>query len=218
MADAAPPAGDGSDGTDGDAGDGTGGDGSADAGREAGTDTASGGILSRRTLIRLLVGLGIGIPIVIEGLTFLGLLEQSLFGDETRNGGAGTPTPAGRVGVGDELLPETPPVETVTGAEIRAGGGAWTLALTVAVENGTDAGYQLRLDTVTLDGGDRVEGGKATGRLDPGASVTITGEWDLPEGATPRSVEAVAITYPPDGSAEALTRRVPLAKVPVRGG
>lgn len=170
----------------------------------------------RRTFIRLLVGLAIGIPILVELLTFLGLIEQSLFGDgEDGDGGTATPT-LERVGVGDDLLPEAPMTATVTEAVVRAN-GTWRLTLTVDATNGYDVPAELRLDTVALEDGRTVDGGGSTGRLDPGGATTTTGRWELPQGTTPRTVRVVTVRFPPDGSAEATTRRVRLANVPVQG-
>lgn len=168
--------------------------------------------LDRRTLIRLLVGLGIGIPVLIEGATLLGLLG-GLFGD----GGEATATPtrtATGVGVGDELLPETAPAETVESAYITA--DAWLFSMTVGVENTGDRTYQLRLEAVRTRGGDVVEGGGESGPIEPGASGSVTGTWDLPDGAAPDTVDVVAIAR--DGTATKVERAVTLGVVPVQGG
>jgi hypothetical protein len=64
-----------------------------------------------------------------------------------------------------------------------------------------------------------VGGRTSTDRLTPGERRTITGEWPIPAGSTPRAVEVVALVYPDgDGSVETIQRRVELAKIPVRGG
>ncbi|MFC7172729.1 hypothetical protein ACFQL0_03920 [Haloplanus litoreus] len=74
-------------------------------------DSADGtpGGLSKRTLIRLLVGFGIGIPILIEGLTFLGLLQNQFGGegdDSTESTATETDGAPEAVGVGDDMLPK----------------------------------------------------------------------------------------------------------------
>jgi hypothetical protein len=183
-----------------------------------------GGGLSKRTLIRLLVGFGIGLPILIEALTFLGLLQQQFGGDG--GDGAATPTdsatetetPAG-VRVGDDLLPETDRSERLVTAVLReSGGDTWPLSLTVEVTNDGDTDYEFQLLAVGLADGRTVSGRTSTDRLVPGESRTVTGEWALPAGSTPQWVEAVALIYP-DGeeSVETVERRVDLAKIPVRG-
>lgn len=179
--------------------------------------------ISRRWLIRLLVGLGIGIPILVEGLTFLGLVGQQLTGDgedggNGTNGEATTEAPSG-VGVGDEMLPETVQNETLVSAVLREGGNRWDLTLTVEVENTGDTDYEFQMVTVTTNDGETVSGGANTDRLEPGDETAITGEWAIPAGSTPATVDVVALVYPDgEGSVETVTATVQLAKIPVRGG
>lgn len=182
-----------------------------DAERERPEHERPGGI-DRRTLIRILVGLGIGIPVLIEALTLLGLVGD-LFGP----GDGETPTPtetATGVGVGDELLPETPATDTVESAFIALEG--WTFTMVVGIENTTDRTYELRLRSVTTDGGATVRGGGESDPVPPGESGSVTGSWDLPEGSSPASVDVVSIAR--DGTVTKVDRTVTLGSVPVRGG
>jgi len=170
--------------------------------------------MERRNLIRLLVGLGIGLPIAIEAATFFGLFESRVAGDD---GGEETPTrtseppPPDAVGVGDELLPATAATDTVTGAEIRTEEGERVFLLTVTVENDTEGRYELRLDALTTDAGTTVSGGGRTTQLEPGEATTVIGRWTLPDGERPRAVIVVATVTPAGGGRETVTRRVPIA-------
>jgi archaellum component FlaF (FlaF/FlaG flagellin family) len=189
--------------------------------------TDDDGGLSKRTLIRLLVGFGIGIPILIEALTFLGLLRQQLGGgDGDGTDGTATETTAsgtdtGGVSVGDDLLPATDRSERLVSAVLRqeSGSDSWPLSLTVEVTNDGTTDYEFQLLAVHLGDGETVGGRVSTDRLAPGESRTVTGEWSIPAGSTPRAVEVVALIYPDgEGSVETVERRVELAKIPVRGG
>lgn len=170
--------------------------------------------MERRTLIRLLIAVGIGIPVLIEAATFAGL-----FGSRVGNGGAEptpeTPTeatpPTDVVGVGDELLPATPQADTVTGAEVQPVDGDREFVLTVEVTNDAETGYELRLDALTTDDGTTVPGGGRSGQIAPGASEVVTGRWTLPPGEDPAAVIVVATLTEPDGSRETVTRRVDVA-------
>lgn len=171
--------------------------------------------MERRTLIRLLVGLGIGVPVAIEVATFLGLFGSRVLDGE--DGAGGTPTevptttpPADAVGVGDELLPATPQTDTVTAAEVRTEDGGRVFVMTVAVENDTGAGYELRLDALSTRAGTTVTGGGRSEVVAPGESATVTGRWELPPGERPGAVIAVATLFRADGDRETVTRRVPL--------
>ncbi|MFB6295330.1 MAG: hypothetical protein ABEH66_00600 [Halobacteriales archaeon] len=166
--------------------------------------------MKRRTLIRLLVGIGIGIPLLIEGVTFLGLLEAQLLG-----GGGPQATPTGTppddgVAVDGELLPETAPADTLSTASIAAEGDR-TLTLTAFVENTGNASYELRLGAVRTRGGTQVGGSATTGPIQPGESGTVTEQWDLPEGAMPGNVSVTAVV-----GDERIQRTVPLAPIRVR--
>lgn len=170
--------------------------------------------MKRRTLVRILVGLGIGIPILVEAITFLGLVEHQLAGED---GTPGRPTQEVRqVGVGDELLPATAPAEILEEAVVDASADRWLFRLVVAVENTGADPYELRLENTTTSAGTVVTGGGSSGEIAPGDSTSVTGSWVLPQGETPNSVDVTGVVDP-GGAAEATTERVRLAKVPVRG-
>ena len=167
--------------------------------------------MERRTLVRLLIVLAIGIPLLIEAATFAGL-----FGSRVLDGGDGTPAgtatpPPDAVAVGDELLPRTPPADTVTGARVRTVDGQRTFVMTVGVDNADQPGYELRLDALTTDAGTTVPGGGRSPQLGPGDSATVTGRWALPEGESPQSVIAVATLTDEAGERRTVTRRVTVA-------
>lgn len=187
------------------------------------TDDIDDGRLSKRTMIRLLIGFAIGVPVVVEGATFFELFRRQFGGDADSEGAAdtGTSTPEpDAVGVGDDLLRTTDRSETLTEAALReADGDRWSLSLAVDVTNEGDSDYEFQLFTVVLDDGRSVSGRATTGRLPPGETGTATGEWSIPAGSTPSAVEVVALVYPEgDGSVETIERRVELANIPVQGG
>lgn len=171
--------------------------------------------MNRRTLIRLLIGLAIGIPLIVEAVTFFGLVEHRLFSDGESVTPSDTATPD-RVGVGEELLPATEPSETVADAVIRGQDAPWLFVLTVEVENALDVPYELRFGTLALGNGETVAGGASTGRIPAGGAGEVTGAWEIPEGSTPSSLTVTSIAYR-DDEPEETAAEVLLAKVPVRG-
>jgi hypothetical protein len=168
--------------------------------------------VSRRWLIRLLVGLGIGIPVAIEGWTFTSLLRKRLFGgDEDDDDGAPpTTTTLRTVGIGGELLPETAPADRLTTATIDAGEEQWRLLLTVEVQNDTETEYELRLGAVTTTDGETVPGEATTGTVAPGETGFATGEWALPTGGSPQYLAVTALV-----GDQRVEKRVGLARIPV---
>lgn len=189
-----------------------------DSPNETDAPSDDGSRISKRTLIRLLVGFGIGIPILVEALTFLGLLEQQFGGGDDDGTATSTPDSDSAVGVGDDLLPETDRSETLASAVLREDDGdRWPLSLTVEVRNTGDTDYEFQLLGVHLDDDRTVGGRTSTDRLAPGDRRTITAERSIPAGATPRAVDVVALVYSDDDAVETIERRVELAKIPVRG-
>lgn len=99
--------------------------------RDGGTDEGDGsyndggaadeeGPISRRTLIRVLVGLGIGIPVVIELRTLLHLVESWLGGDEDGEPGNGSDAGAGTetgTDAGAETTPDGTDADEGTGGD-----------------------------------------------------------------------------------------------------
>ncbi|MFB6228566.1 MAG: hypothetical protein ABEH88_08395 [Halobacteriales archaeon] len=162
--------------------------------------------MERRTLIRLLVVFGIGIPLLIEGVTFLGLFEAQLLGGD----GGSTPTPTvDGVTEGEEILSETAPTETLSTVSL-SGNGERTLTLTVHVNNTANDPYKLRLGSVTTDGGERIERNVSTGEIGPGEAAFATAQWTLPSGAQPTSVTVVTITTE-NGERQRTERTIELA-------
>lgn len=173
--------------------------------------------VTRRWLLRALVGLGFGIPIAVEGATLLGMLDNRLFGggsgDERGGDERGDDEPV--VAVGDELLPGTPASDTLTDAAVVTGDDGRRFEVTVAVENTGERPYEVRLDVVRTAEGTRVDGGASTGRLDPGASATLTETYALPDGETPATLSVVGAESVETG--ERITQRtVRFEDVPVR--
>lgn len=178
----------------------------------------------RRTIIRLLVGLGIGIPVLVELATFVGLVEQSLLGDEgasddasddggSTTGGTDEGGREGGVGVGDELLPGTPQDETLSVASFRAGDDSWVLTLAAAVENTESGPYTVQFGPVTTRDGEPVEGSSRAVTVDAGGTGQVTGTWQLSPGSRPVSV----VVRTAVGEAEPTAHEVELASIPVEG-
>lgn len=134
--------------------------------------------MERRTFIRALIGVSIGIPIAVEGITFSTLFYERLVGSEQSDrDGSG-------VGVGDELLAASSPTDTITEMNLTAASESeWTFTLSVAVENTAEDPYRLKIGPVSLGDGSTVGETVSSGTLDPGASTTVTGEWTVPSNA-----------------------------------
>lgn len=190
-------------------------DGQTTAEAESGADADA---RRRRTIIRLLVGIGIGIPILVELRTFVGLIERFLFGDGgDTDSGASTGTDrtdtARGMGVGDELLPETPQRETLANASFRAGNEQWVLTLVAQVENTESTPYTVQFGAVTTENGRRVEGSGRSVTVAADETAQVTGTWQLPPGSRPATVTVTSAV----GETATTTHEVTLAPIAVEG-
>ncbi|WP_435319688.1 hypothetical protein [Haloarchaeobius sp. TZWSO28] len=167
--------------------------------------------MERRTLIRLLIVVGIGIPLVIEGATFFGLVSNQLFGGEQ---------PADQrepVGIGDEVVLTTEQTERLTDAHFETVDGERRLVVEVTVRNTGNDPYEFRVDSVTLEDGTTLSANASTGRLARGETATVSASWAVDEGVAVASLNATSVV-----STDSVTVRnqhsVPLAPVTERDG
>lgn len=168
-------------------------------------DETEGAVWSRRSFVRYLAPISFAVPVVVEGRTFVGLLQQDLRGERSY-----WRQPTGTlVGIGGELRPDTPTREKLADASLTDVADGRHLVLQAAVKNTGQSSYRFALGSVTTDGGDTVSGGTRTDRVPPGETATLEATYDLPAEATPRSVETT-VTIGSDASA----KTVDLAPIP----
>lgn len=156
--------------------------------------------------IRILVVLGIGIPIVIEVVTFAGLLSHSA-GPTTSGAPTTTDAPAGAV-EGDAILAETDATERIESAAVVARNDGWQFTLSISVNNTGERAQELRIGPVETRAGETVDGSVSTGPIRPGEEQTIAGSWLLPKGQRPASIEVTVV-------GEETTYSVELGDIPV---
>lgn len=175
--------------------------------------------MERRTIVRLLLVFGIGIPLLVEAITFAGLVGQHLGGTGTATPSATpspTSTPVDTVGVGDELLPETNQSDRLTTASLTDAGDSWLLTLTVTVTNTGESPYELRLGAVVTSDDTSVSNDVSTGQLAAGETGTVTGQWRLPAGDVPERLEVEAVVAADDaGTVRTVSETVTLTRMPV---
>ena len=190
---------------------------------DSATEDADGGDdlglpISRQTLVRIVIVIAIGIPIVLEGMTFIGLVGNQLADGDGGPADGGTPTdgPEFRtVAVGDDLLAETDQAELLETAAVQAGDG-WQFTLTVAINNTGAEGYAFRVTQITTKNGKTVDRVETTGPLGSGETTVLRGVWDVPSGEVPDRV-TVEATVPTADGGRTVTETVAFETVDVSG-
>ncbi len=171
--------------------------------------------VDRRRLIKYVLVIAFAVPLVVEGVTLVGLVG-SYVGDDATATPSSTATPAEAITEGSQLLPETERDERVTTVGLQSSGDGWTLTLSVRVENSGDLAYELRLGAVTTDGDRQAEGSATTGPIAPGGTATVSTQWTLPEGDRPDTIAVTAVEFD-DGDRVVVDRGVRVGRVPVEG-
>ena len=178
---------------------------------EGGT-TPNSSAASKR-LVRILLIIGIGIPVLIEAATLFRLIGGHMEDDGA--GASAAETTETYVVEGDELLPDTPPAERITALTIEPESESWVFSMDVAVANRTAAPYELQLREVQAEGGQVFEK-TASQQWAAGDSAAMEIEWALPAGSVPSGLTAEARWYIGTDSARTVTQAIQFGKIPVQ--
>lgn len=169
------------------------------------------------TLIRVLIVVGIGLPILIEVATFGGMLSHYLAGGGDAGTASATTPTAEMEGAdtGDEILTETDFEATISRATVLTTDDGWQFLLTLNVTNGGDRPGAVEIGAVTARNGATVAGSGTTGQLAPGETGRVTGSWMLPSGERPDAVSMTVVTEVAGGEANSTEYTVELGDIPV---
>jgi hypothetical protein len=170
----------------------------------------------QKTLLRLLIIVGIGLPILIEVVTFGSMMGHHLLGDTGGEAVPETPTaePAG-AGVGDPILESANVSARIDTASVVTADEGWRFTLTVNVTNTGSDPAAVRLDSVTTRNGETIEGAASTGQLSAEGTDDVTKSWLLPPGERPDAVSVTVLMYPDGGAVQSTQYTVALGDIPV---
>ncbi|MFU1781423.1 hypothetical protein ACM16X_08580 [Haloarcula japonica] len=170
----------------------------------------------QKTLLRLLIIVGIGLPILIEVVTFGSMMGHHLTGDTGGEVAPETPTaePAG-AGVGDPILESANVSARIGSASVVTADEGWRFTLTVNVTNTGSDPTAVRLDSVTARNGETIAESASTGQLPVNQTADVTKSWLLPPGERPDTVSVTVFVYPDEGSVQSTQYTVALGDIPV---
>ena len=170
---------------------------------------------SSKRIVRILVIVGIGIPVMIELVTLFGLVTDSM--DDKKAGTAHRQSMEElRVKPGDEFLPATPAKEIIHSAKVSAQKRKWIFDLELQISGQTDGSYQLKLDSLRTRNGTLIPSTfkwEASTATDP----IFKTQWKLPPGEQPDALILSAMFSDTTGQVQNISRKVIFDKVPVRG-
>lgn len=170
----------------------------------------------QKTLLRLLIIVGIGLPILIEVVTFGSMMGHHLMGDTGVEAVPETPTAAeAGAGVGDPILESSAVSARIGAASVVTADEGWRFTLAVNVTNTGSDPAAVRLDSVTTRSGETVSDTASTGQLPVEGTDDVTQSWLLPPGKRPDTVSVTVFVYPDGESVQSTQYTVALGDVPV---
>jgi len=167
-------------------------------------------------LVRLFLILAFGLAFGIEGMTLIrsyllngdGETEEQVEYEEREEAEA--------VGIGDDLLPDTPVSERIAQMRIQAqSDGPWVFRLGIIVVNDGENAYRLSLRDLEADDGTVFDEMHAVDCA-PGDSTQFVATWSIGSDARPRALTAQAELQLSGDSTRSVQRRVSFGHVPVR--
>lgn len=173
--------------------------------------------VGRRVGLILLVGLGIGIPMLLEFWTFTGLIRHRLFGPDEARRPSGQLPRDDRLGVGDRLFPDAnrPVTVRLRACSVEAASDTWAFEVHLEVTNEGSSVSRLRLDALLFEEGPRPVPGEAR-RLPPESRRTVRFRRTLSPGTAPLGF-VITLSEGSDGDETPITTRtIRLKTVPVR--
>lgn len=174
---------------------------------------------SMQRLVKWLLIVGVGVPVLVEGITFFGLVGHHV-SDSGKEEASGTPAHARapEVNIGDDLLSSTSLVERVTEAREWAYGEHWAFELTIALEKPPEKGYRIVFDSLRTEDGNMIADEKELqweGGDEAEDDRAQTVQWIIPPGDQPFSVRVRAYDGK-DARQPVQTQYVTFGKVPVQ--
>lgn len=172
-----------------------------------------------RKLVRILIVVGIGIPVLVELLTLLNLINVQFF--ETEKAAKehnDTRIEQTMYSEGDTLFVEDGTAVVLREFKINVSARQWRFEITLAHSNGTGERLpNLKLDSLSLQSGEVVRR-QQSGEWENGSAGSrfFHTEWELPAGDIP---EMLFLSYQRTISGDSMAvhrKRIPVQNIPVR--
>jgi len=174
---------------------------------------------STKRLVKILVMVGIGIPVLVELMTLFNLLNVQIFGDEKDSNSFDTNiTEVRGVGEGDTLFAEQGSKLTIDQLRVEVSTQQWRFTISMtAVDSISQDELQISVDSLNLQSNKTLLGSESRSwEVRQTAPAKVHGEWILPNGDIPTKLYVSIYHQAGEDSTYQLNQEVPLNKVPVR--
>lgn len=174
---------------------------------------------STKRLVKILVILGIGIPVLVELMTLFNLIDSQMFGgDETKVESSEQSVEVRTMSEGDSLFTDHSSSITLKRLRVRVSAQEWRFELGLeAVDSLSQDELQIRIDSLKLQS-DKIllEEDSSAREIKNERPVTIYTQWELPNGDIPKRMYISSIQKVSLDSVARVQEEVFLDKIPVR--
>lgn len=171
---------------------------------------------SKKTLVRILIIVGIGIPVLVELLTLFNLINVQLFEEEKVPEQQARPAEVEEFMVGDTLFADAATPIAISEILIKVSAQSWRFELTLAQSGSTAVvGNLVAIDSLKLKSGE-VLSDTQKWEVNKSSRLQKTFEWLLPSGDIPTVLYMSSRQSFSKDSVANLRLDVQLGNIPVR--
>jgi len=173
---------------------------------------------STKKLVKILVIVGIGIPVLVELMTLFNLINVQIFEDEKDvNSHDTNVTEVRGFGEGDTLFANQESAVLIDQLRVKVSAQEWRFALGItSMDSTSQEKLQIRVDSLRLQSKKILLGiDSSSWEVRQTVPAQIYGEWALPNGDIPTKL-FVSIEQQEADSTTRVSQEIPLHKIPVR--
>ncbi len=174
---------------------------------------------STKRLVKILVIIGIGIPVLVELMTLFNLINVQIFEDEKEVSQQGDDVvEIQEIEEGDTLFADYSNALTINQLRIKVSAQKWRFALGLnPVDSLDQQQLQVEVDSLRLQSGKILPGtGDNPWETEDTVPGEMSAEWELPNGDIPEMLYISSFQYIESDSTKRIQQEVPLGKIPVR--
>jgi hypothetical protein len=174
---------------------------------------------STKRLVRILVIIGIGIPVLVELMTLFNLINVQIFEDEQEvNRQEESVIEVRAIEEGDTLFADYSNALAINLLRIKVSAQEWRFALGLSSVDSLDQRQlQVKIDSLRLQSGKILSGTDDNPwEIEDTVPIEMSAEWELPNGDIPEILYISSFQYIESDSTKRIQQEIPLGKIPVR--